>query len=741
MTTDTADRNDALSPIRQNPTVEWLHKECGHFQKVPASGGIVTCDNCGITVDLAPKEKKLPKSNSKKLKKIGKSTQAMFSSSGMLAVTSIPFEENFSSDIIKSDNSLHKYLNDQNELYMVMYCTNPKEILRVFETNREMEYLEVVMGHKKVQNFKKSLTKGVLKQLSILIDNGKLAIYTSDSIHYHTKLYICHNSEGARLINGSANFTRQGTGIRGRQWNDIWIWNITGEYMSSPIYIKELNKYNIYKSNVELFIDGDLASIFASEESNKKCDEMMENWLKTDMVHGRSGDAEVRQLTRLINKQVLREGESEVIEIMPPQSDTVVKKLAEDMSQLGIQLTGQSTIQIIRSDYLNHKLRPYPMMDVDFAKKVVLIGLGNEVIRRTASKIDVELLRNDLRRFQDFICTVELTDYSDQRLAKMSMYEAMLYILCSPFHNHYMETRRRIYGIAEERGPRILHLWGNTYNGKSKFLNVASKYLTGSKIIKPRDSEDFNKTNVESVQRMQSAYPQMFDDITNDKWTADGTEKVIKTTWDKKWRPGDLQSQLILTSNRKCPDGQMKTRVKEIHFPATFERSKECKVALLEHLEGDCDIFAWFSKLYFDYVDANPEHFEEDESYVGRIVFNQMFEMTGLEKPDWICEEPLENLYEKTAMDILGALVRKDAWFKRKSGEFQIHFSKTLEFWEIRKHYSNGIPPECNVESKGRRLFIKSQERFLSWLAKTLPFFEQKDKIPRSVKKILKSYR
>jgi hypothetical protein len=65
---------------------------------------------------------------------------------------------------------------------------------------------------------------------------------------------------------------------------------------------------------------------------------------------------------------------------------------------------------------------------------------------------------------------------------------------------------------------------------------------------------------------------------------ADGTEKIVKTIWDKKWRPGDQQSQVILTSNRKCPDGQMKTRVKEIHFPATFERSKESRMALLQHL-------------------------------------------------------------------------------------------------------------------------------------------------------------
>ena len=125
--------------------------------------------------------------------------------------------EEFFSEIIKSDNTLHKLLKDQNEIYMVMYCTNPQEILRTFNWG-ELNYLEVIIGHKKVQNFKKALTPSVLHQLSILIDEGKLAIYTSDQIHYHSKLYICHNENGARLINGSANFTRTGTGIKGRQW-------------------------------------------------------------------------------------------------------------------------------------------------------------------------------------------------------------------------------------------------------------------------------------------------------------------------------------------------------------------------------------------------------------------------------------------------------------------------------------------------------------------------------------------
>ena len=648
------------------------------------------------------------------------------------------YSDDFFSDIIKTDNSLHKFLKDQTEILMVMYCTNPKEILTAFGWGN-LNYLEVVIGHKKVQNFKKALTPGVLLQLSTLIDEGKLVIFTSDKIHYHSKLYICHNENGARLINGSANFTRTGTGIKGRQWNDIWGWDITGDYVSSPIYKKEISKYNIYKSNVEVFIEGDLASVFANEENEKKQVEMMENWLKTDMIHGCSGDTEVRELTRLINKSVM-EGGAEVIEIMPPQSDATVKRVAEDMAQLGIQLTGDSTIQVIRSDYLNHNARPFPMMDVDFDSRAVRIGIGNEVINRTANEIDIDLMEQDIIRLEDFINTIDLTDFRDLRLAKMSLFEAMLYIQCTPFHNEFMERRRRIFGIAEERGPRILHLWGSTYNGKSKFLNVASKFLTGSKIIKPRDAEFFVQKEVKSVQLMQTTYPQMYDDLTKDKWTADGTEKIVKTIWDKKWRPGDQQSQVILTSNRKCPDGQMKTRVKEIHFPATFERSKESRIALLEHLEGDCEFFTWFSKLYFDYAVNNPDHIEDDESFIGRIVIERMYKLCDRELPDWFCSEPLEKLYDKTAIEILKALARKDAWFREKSGEFQVIFREQIEWWEVSREYKNGIPPECNAEQIGNTIFIRSKARFLTWLAKSMRFYEHKRTIRRKYRKMLKQY-
>ena len=71
--------------------------------------------------------------------------------SGDSPIVADEFECSFFSEIIKSDNTLHKYLKKQNEIFVVMYCTNPLEIIRAFEWG-DLNYLEVIIGHKKVQN-------------------------------------------------------------------------------------------------------------------------------------------------------------------------------------------------------------------------------------------------------------------------------------------------------------------------------------------------------------------------------------------------------------------------------------------------------------------------------------------------------------------------------------------------------------------------------------------------------------
>jgi hypothetical protein len=124
-------------------------------------------------------------------------------------------------------------------------------------------------------------------------------------------------------------------------------------------------------------------------------------------------------------------------------------------------------------------------------KEAVYLGWNGKSIPRTCEKYDAKVIDDSLDKFEQFIESVDYAEPEFPLLAKTSVSEALLYILSSPFHHEYMKTRREIFGITEERGPRILHLYGGTSNGKSKLLTYCSLLLTGKEIINPLDGDIF----------------------------------------------------------------------------------------------------------------------------------------------------------------------------------------------------------------------------------------------------------
>ncbi|MFC2032827.1 hypothetical protein ACFLUS_05710, partial [Chloroflexota bacterium] len=63
--------------------------------------------------------------------------------------------------------------------------------------------------------------------------------------------------------------------------------------------------------------------------------------------------------------------------------------------------------------------------------------------------------------------------------AKMSMFEALLYIFFTPFAHEYMKAKRARYGLIDTRGPRFLYIYGPTQNGKTTFLSFSLRLITG----------------------------------------------------------------------------------------------------------------------------------------------------------------------------------------------------------------------------------------------------------------------
>ena len=50
-------------------------------------------------------------------------------------------------------------------------------------------------------------------------------------------------------------------------------------------------------------------------------------------------------------------------------------------------------------------------------------------------------------------------------------------------------------------------------------------------------------------------------------------DQIVRSYWDNWWQYGKNHSQLIITSNKRVPQGQLKGRMKEIVMDARFEDS------------------------------------------------------------------------------------------------------------------------------------------------------------------------
>jgi hypothetical protein len=642
------------------------------------------------------------------------------------------YDTEFSSEIVKVGKTLTKHFTGGKILRAVVYVSSPSEILRLLDSNPEMEF-ELVMGHQRVHDFKSELTPDVVEKLIHFRKSGRLRLFVSDKVHFHTKLYICEFESSVKLINGSANLTKTGTGIKGTQWNHIWILEVSGDYNSSEDYQTEVDHYDNYKAKTEEFF-GDFADAFEQIPEEKKI-EIIENWIASGDIYGLPEDAQIHQVTRLIIDEVISpdiEPNQQVVSIVPNASGNVVQKVTESLKPIGVTYESEGTITVPKGKYLDHSLRDFPLLVANFERKEVRLGWGGKSVSRTADEHDAEAIKDALEGIEGFVNSVDMAEPEFPLLAKTSVAEAILYILATPFHHEYMRNRREIFGLTEERGPRILHLYGGTSNGKSKLLTYCSKILTGREIVQPMDGDLFTDTRVRDLRSWQSTFPMMWDDLPNEKW-GQQAEKVIKTYWDKRWTREQYSPQLILTSNRQCPRGPLQNRVKEIHLSSTYPRSSDSRVQLAKHLNRKNRLFEFFSKAYFEI----ESEYDDDEAHLSRKAMRRLYEIANRKIPDWMpLKKPLEDTYSPTAVVLLKAIIDGSCTLTKTVDEAIVEFDQAFQFFEL-KPYTEGIPNEFEMTKKGNRLFIRRPKRFLPWL-RNASLYIGKRKIPRKIRKIIK---
>lgn len=643
--------------------------------------------------------------------------------------------EVFSSEIVNNRKTLTKHLHGAGLLKAVVYVSSPMEVLRLLD-DLGVEQLELVMGHQRVHDFKSELTVHVVERLAALRAEGRLALYTSDRVHFHSKLYIAEFDSRVKLLNGSANLTKTGIGITGKQVNQIWVCDVNGDVETSEFYQQVISQYEQYKEKTEEFF-GDFAEIFTQVPQEERV-EIIEQWIKTGDIYGAPEDVQTRKVTRLILDEVMSDevpATQHVVEVLPSAASTVVEKVHTQLQPIGVTIEQSGTMAIPTPRYHDHTFRTFPMLYVDEKARKVKIGWAGERLERTATEYDPHAINAALELFEDFVNSVDLAEPKFPKLAKMSVFEAVLYILCSPFHHLYMQRRREIYGLTEQRGPRILHLYGGTSNGKSQLLTYTTKLITGKEIITPQDGEKFSASTVRDLRTWQSVFPMMFDDLTNDRWSQHA-EKVIKTYWDKRWRDDEYCPQIVLTSNRQCPRGPLLTRVKEIVLDSTYPRSDASRQRLASHFNRENPIFEYFSKAYLETEKTGV--YSDDEAHIGRVAFKELYKRSGRIAPDWMAEsllQPLERNYDPGAVKVLKAILSGACTIGSKDDELVLTMDEQMAHWEVTPYF-DAIPVDHAVIRRGNKFTVRRKDRFAPWLQNALQWVERK-RLPRQIRRVL----
>jgi hypothetical protein len=731
MTTEAADRNEPLKSLSSIETHEWLHRSCGTFQQIPKTGGELICEGCGETVHLSPLSKN---EDGKKAKSI----QTTFSGPG-IKIPESSLDHGVTIHRVTPQKPLQSHFNGFNKFRMVMYVQRIDFIVDLFE-EYGVEHAQIIVGDSLIKKERSRSEPEVFLKLAEYVSEGKLEIrIPTKNRMFHEKWILAEGDEKFSDIFGTANLTTQGSGKTGKQSNQLRIRKITGNYADSKKFQELEKQYEWYLDNSEPYLD-DLVDLLKMDVTDDNpALEVVEKWITYTGAKTIGDTRKVQAIVQEFQEAAIRDSldpDSIVTTITTTASSSVLDEVVKILGVNGVQRNGRQLTATTRP-FLQHRVSTFPLMTI--INQRLVLQVNSESTFRTAEKYDLDAIRNGLHGIHQYIETIDKASSRNPLVAKKSMYEVILYFLTSPMHHHFMLRGKKEFGWHYDRGPTPLAIHGNTKNGKTFLLKYCSKLLTGSQhIVKPLKDDDFTTSKIRDLLTWSSLFPIVVDDISDSKWGKQYMDQIGRNYWDNWWSNTRNHSQMIVTSNRRIPQGQLKGRMKEIVMDARFEDKTENIKAVSDILNQDNEIFTYFSKRYFEILENNPELYDhKDCMHVGRKVMLDLYSMIGLSEPTYFPERPIEEIVDGNALSWLSLFNEGDAVCKKTpQGELKITFTNDEDTHEVRR-YMDLIPEGLDPKKSGKSIRIQVPKEFVEWLKKSLSAFEVK-KMSRPLKKILR---
>lgn len=595
-------------------------------------------------------------------------------------------------------------------LKAISYVVSP-QVLVDFLEKRGYESAEAVVGENLAEAYRQSLAQAgatATERLATLVASGKVKLLVPGKT-IHTKLYILERPGEARVIVTSANLTETARAAA-KQVNYAWYADLRAD---SPWLAHVAKDYAEQAAGCTEFM-GDLAALFKAEPESRR-PQLVEAWLKA--VPAEEVDAEARKLLHEIGRLATLgpgEGTERVFSVKLPESPAARRQAERILAPLNpveaggeVRLSGPLFLRYVQE---SHGL---PLLRVDASRREVVLGLDGEVRTLTTPPAAPEILAGALAHVEEYLNTVDLGQTPDPKFAKVSMFEALLYLFAAPFADLYMRAKRRRYGVIDSRGPRFLYIYGPSQNGKSTFLRFALKLIAG-RTVEPVAGGEFTKRKVLGAAAVGTAFPLVFDDVVLATRYA-LFEEVLKSYWETWWSEDGPSPQIVLSSNAYSLKDWAKSRVKRLDFDVQFAPGGPGKEVLARLFRADIPLFGWFAALYLENLaDGRPP--SDDELATAREVFIELYRRAGRPLPEFFPAKPIEELYDpgrKAWSDLLNRL--RKARIDWESDRASVHFADDMQHYEMRE-YVQSLPAFVKHKRRGKALVIETPREFRAWL-------------------------
>ena len=638
---------------------------------------------------------------------------------------------------VSPQRPLHTHYSGFETIRMVMYVQRVDFIVALFDVHG-IQNAEIIIGDSVVTKNRSSTDPEIFLRLSELIEEGRLIVRVpKNNRTFHEKWILAEKDGEFKDIFGTANLTSSGS-IGRKQSNQVRVQRITEDYTSASRYKQLIDEYTEwYLDNSELFLD-DLVNLLQKDDAPRI--EIVERWVSYTGSSSVADSTKVNALIHEFQEKALDDSMNPdmiVTELTTEANDAVLEDVIRILAPAGVRREGRTIIADTRP-FLDQRVSTFPLMSIVEGK--VSLRVGNRTIIRTAEEFDLDEIRKGIEEIHSYVQTVGRASCKNPKFAKMSIYEVILYFLTSPFHHAFMQESKRIFGWDYESGPKPLAIYGNTKNGKTYLLKYCSRLLTGLEdIVDKYDDDDFSATKVKNLLTWSSLFPIIYDDISDQKWGKQYMDQVVRSYWDNWWQRDRNHSQIIFTSNRRIPQGQLKGRMKEIVMDARFEDNTDNIRHVTSILKKENPLFLYFSKLYIEYMENGMDDVFDhtDVMSIGRKVMADLYQMVDLNTPEFFPSRPIEKIVDGNGLYWLGLINDGDVlWKITPQKELHLSFKNNEDRYEVGRQMDL-IPESLGPKRRGEKIILPVPSEFSNWLKDSISSFGVR--FPsRNLKKLLR---